>query len=91
MINAGDYVMLKPVAKVKNIYKAWKTINTSNDVFIDTGDRFFSSAMLKAMDTPIPYRVAWVDNDRVCVYIDNGAYIFDEKCIKGVYKLVQVD
>ena len=43
------------------------------------------------MDTSIPYRVAWADSDKVCVYLDNGAYIFDEKCIKGVYKLVQVD
>ena len=47
-ICAGNYVMLKPVDEVKSLYKKWKTIFTSKnslgkvEVFVDTGDRYFS-------------------------------------------------
>ena len=96
-IHAGDYVMLKSVDEVKHLYKEWKPFFMPKnalgkvEVFVDTGDKYLSRTMLKAMDAVNVYRVAWADNDRVCVYLDNGAYIFDKKCIKGVYKYVQVD
>lgn len=90
-INAGDYVMLKSVDEVKYLYDSWKVVSTSKEVFVDTGDRYFSSTMLKAMDASNVYRVAWSDNDKVCVFIDNDAYAFDEKCIKDVYRLVKVN
>lgn len=96
-IYAGDYVMLKPIDEVKNLYKKWKTTfklkNASGEVEIcvDTGDRYFSHVMLNAMDACDVYRVAWSDDNRVCVFIGKDAYVFDKKCIKSVYKLVQVD
>lgn len=96
-IYAGNYVMLKPVDEVKSLYKKWKTIFTSKnalgkvEVFVDTGDRYFSRVMLNAMDTCDVYRVAWSDDNRVCVFIDKDAYVFDKKCVKNVYRLVQVD
>lgn len=90
-IHAGDYVMLKSVDEVKHFYKEWKSVFTSKEVFIDTGDRYLSRTMLNAMDAVNVYRVAWVDNDKVCVFINDDAYAFDKKCIKSVYKLVQVE
>lgn len=88
-INAGDYVMLKSEDEIKHLYDSWKVFFTSKEVFVDTGNRYFSSTMLKAMDASNVYRVAWSDNDKVCVFINNDAYAFDEKCIKNVYRLVQ--
>ena len=90
-INAGNYVMLKSVDEVKHLYKEWKSVFTSKEVFIDTGDKYLSRVMLNAMDAVNVYRVAWVDNDKVCVFINDDAYSFDKMCIKSVYKLVQVD
>ena len=61
------------------------------EVFVDTGDKYLSHTMLNAMDASNVYRVAWLDNDKVFVFINNNAFGFDKKCIKSVYKLVQVD
>ena len=90
-IHAGNYVMLKSVDEVKHLYKEWKSVFTSKEVFVDTGDKYLSRTMLNAMDAVNVYRVAWSDNDKVCVFINDDAYSFDKKCIKSVYKLVQVD
>ena len=96
-IHAGDYVMLKSVDEVKHLYKEWKMIFTSQnalgnvEVFVDTGDKYLSCTMLNAMDAVNVYRVAWSDNDKVCIFINDDAYAFDKKCIKSVYRLVQVD
>lgn len=46
--------------------------------------------MLNAMNAVNVYRVAWSDNDKVGVFINDDAYAFDKKCIKSVYKLVRV-
>ena len=95
-IYAGNYVMLKPVDEVKSLYKKWKTIFTSKnalgkvEVFVDTGDRYFSHVMLNAMDACDVYRVAWSDDNRVCVFIGKDAYAFDKKCIKDIYRLVKI-
>lgn len=61
------------------------------EVFVDTGDKYLSRTMLNAMDAINVYRVAWSDNDKVCVFINDDAYAFDKKCIKNVYKPIQVD
>lgn len=47
--------------------------------------------MLNAMNNV--YRVAWSDDDKIGIFFndDDDAYAFDKKCIKSVYKLVQVD
>lgn len=96
-IHAGDYVMLKSVDEVKHLYSEWKTIFTSQnvlrkvEVFVDTGDRYFSRVMLNAMDAVNVYRVAWSGDDEVCVFVGKDAYVFDKKCVKNVYRLVQVD
>lgn len=90
-IHAGDYVMLKSVDEVKHFYKEWKSVFTSKETFIDTGDRYFSHTMLNAMDASNVYRVAWLDNDKVFVFVDNNVYAFDEKCIKDVYRLTKVN
>ena len=96
-IHAGNYVMLKSVDEVKHLYKEWKPFFTPKnalgkvEVFVDTGDKYLSRTMLNAMDAVNVYRVAWVDNDKVCIFINDDAYSFDKKCVKSVYKLVQVD
>lgn len=96
-IHAGNYVMLKSVDEVKHLYKEWKPFFTPKtalgkvEVFVDTGDKYLSRTMLNAMDAVNVYRVAWADNDKVCAFINDDAYAFDKKCIKSVYKLVQVD
>lgn len=96
-IHAGDYVMLKSVDEVKLLYKEWNPFFTPKnalgrvEAFVDTGDKYFSRTMLNAMDAVNVYRVSWVDNDKVCVFINDGAYLFDKKCIKSVYRLVQVE
>ena len=46
--------------------------------------------MLNAMNAVNVYRVAWSDNDKVGVFINDDACAFDKKCIKSVYKLVRV-
>lgn len=60
------------------------------EVFVDTGDKYLSRTMLNAMNAVNVYRVAWSDNDKVSVFINDDAYAFDKKCIKSVYKLVRV-
>ena len=96
-IHAGDYVMLKSLDEVKHLYKECKSFFTSKnalgkvELYVDTGDKYFSRAMLNAMDATNVYRVAWSSIDRVCIFINDDAYVFDKKCIKDVYKLVQVD
>jgi len=96
-IHAGDYVMLKSVDEVKSLYKKWKTTfklkNASGkvEIYVDIGDRYFSQVMLDAMDACDVYRVAWSDDNRVCVFIGKDAYVFDKKCVKDVYRLVRVE
>ena len=96
-IHAGDYVMLKSVDEVKLLCKEWNPFFTPKNAlgrvegFVDTGDKYFSRTMLNAMDAVNVYRVSWVDNDKVCVFINDDAYLFDKKCIKSVYRLVQVE
>lgn len=95
-IHAGDYVMLKSVDEVKSLYKKWKTIfklkNESEkvEIYVDTGDRYFLQVMLVAMNAVNVYRVAWSDNNRVCIFIGKDTYVFDKKCVKDVYRLVRV-
>ena len=96
-IHTGDYVMLKSLDEVKHLYKEWKPFFTSKnalgrvEAFVDTGDKYLSRVMLNAMDAANVYRVSWSDNDKVCIFINDGTYAFDKKCIKSVYKLVQVE
>ena len=78
-IHAGDYVMLKSVDELRHTCNNWKAYST-----------YFAPAMLKAMTTSIPYRVAWEDVNKGCLFIDNDVYAFDKMCIKSVYKLVKV-
>lgn len=87
-IRTGDYVTLKSIEEVKPLYEFWYKIKNTESVITETD--YFSINMLDAMGTPNKYRVIEVNQEGIWVDIEEKMWVFDEMCIKDVYRLTKV-
>ena len=87
-IETGDYVTLKSIEEVKSFYKLWDVANEGNVI---TNTDYFTAEMLDAMGTSSKYIVVEVNSDSVWIDIKGKMWVFDEMCIKDVYRLTKVN
>ena len=90
-IHAGDYVTLKSLKDVMQLYNDCKFLENSCGKSLIADNTYFSPYMLDALGTSEVYRVERVDGTDFVITIDGNSYLFDKKCIKDVYKLVKVN
>lgn len=86
-IRTDDYVTLKSIEEVKPFYKFCDMVNNGT-VITDTD--YFTAEMLDAMGTSNKYRVIEVNQDSVWIDIKGKMWVFDERCIKDVYRLTKI-
>ena len=87
-VRTGDYVTLKSIEEVKPFYKFCDMVN---DGTVITDTDYFTAEMLDAMGTSNKYRVIEVNQDSVWIDIKGKMWVFDEMCIKDVYRLTKVN
>ena len=89
-LNKGDYVTLKSLKDVMQLYDDCELIVNGCGKSLIADNTYFSSEMIDALGTSEVYKVERVDGGDFVIIIDGNSYWFDDKCIKDVYKLVKV-
>ena len=89
-INAGDYITLKSLKEVMQLYDESELIMFGCGKSLITGNTYFSPEMVDVLGTPEVYRVEQVDGDDFAIIINGNNYWFEKNCIKDVYRLTKV-
>ena len=89
-LNKGDYITLKSLKDVKQLYDDCEFIPNSCGKSLIADNTYFSPYMLAALGTSEVYKVERVDGDDFVIIIDGDGYWFDKKCVKDVYRLTKV-
>ena len=87
-IRIGDYVTLKSIEELKHRYEFWN-VTTSGSIITDTD--YFTKPMIDAMETSNKYTVVDVTPYGVWIDIEGAVFIFENKCIKDIYRLTKVN
>ena len=89
-INAGDYITLKSLKEVMQLYDESELIMFGCGESLIAGNTYFSPEMVVALETSEVYRVEQVDGDDFAIIINGNSYWFEKNCIKDVYRLTKV-
>ena len=89
-INAGDYITLKSLKDVMQLYDDCELIVNGRGKSLIAGNTYFSPEMVDVLGTSEVYKVEQVYGGDFVIIINGNSYWFDKKCVKSVYKLVQV-
>ena len=90
-LNKGDYITLKSLKEVMQLYDDCELINNGYGTLLITDNTCFIPEMLDVLGTSEVYRVERVDGGDFIIIINGNGYWFDKKCVKDVYKLVKVN
>ena len=90
-LNKGDYITLKSLKDVMQLYDDCELINNGCGKSLIADNTYFSPEMVDALGTSEVYRVDRVDGGDFIIIINGNGYWFDKKCIKDVYKLTKVN
>ena len=89
-INAEDYITLKPLKEVMQLYDECEFIVDGCGKSLIAGNTYFSQEMVNILGKSEVYRVEQVDGDDFAIIINGNSYWFSKECIKDVYRLVKV-
>ena len=89
-LNKGDYITLKSLKEVTQLYDDCELINNGYGKLLITDNTYFSPEMVDVLGTSEVYKIERVDGGDFIIIINGNGYWFDKKCIKDVYKLVKV-
>ena len=89
-LNKGDYITLKSLKNVMQLYDDCELINNGCLKLLITDNTYFSPEMVDALGTSEVYKVERVDGGDFVIIIDGNSYWFNKKCVKDVYRLIKV-
>lgn len=89
-LNKGDYVTLKSLKDVMQLYDDCEPIVNGCGKSLIADNAYFSPEMVDALGTSEVYKVERVDGGDFVIIIDGNSYWFDKKCIKDIYRLTKV-
>ena len=89
-LNKGDYVTLKSLKDVMQLYNDCELIVNGCGKSLITDNTYFSQDMVDALGTSEVYKIEQVDGRDFVITINGNSYWFDKKCVKDAYRLVKV-
>ena len=89
-IRKGDYITLKSLKDMMRLYDDCELIVNGCGKSLIADNTYFSSEMIDALGTSEVYKIEQVYGDDFVIIIDGNSYWFEEKCIKGIYRLTKV-
>ena len=89
-LNKGDYITLKSLKDVMQLYDDCELIVNGCGKSLIAGNTYFSPEMVNVLVKSEVYRVERVDGIDFVIIIDGNSYWFDKKCIKDIYRLVKI-
>ena len=90
-LNKGDYITLKSLKDVMQLYDDCEIIVNGCGKSLIAGNTYFSPEMVDVLGTPEVYKVEQVDGNDFVIIINGNSYWFDKECIKDVYRLTKVN
>lgn len=89
-LNKGDYITLKSLKNVMQLYDDCELIINGCGKSLIADNTYFSTEMVDVLGKSEVYKIERVDGGDFVITIDGNSYWFEKKCIKDVYKLVKV-